>query len=382
MTNTRALTSNWFNRLLLPGFAFKAVVIGGGYATGRELTAFFLPSGPWGGLYGMALSTVIWSTVCAITFLFAIQTGSRDYRSFFSQLLGPCWPAFELAYLLAIVVILAVFAAAAGAIGEALFQWRTVIGSLILVSSITLFAGWGNDAVDRLFKYVSVFLYLTYAAFLVLSLTTFGDRIVTAFATEIPTTGWLTGGLSYAGYNVVGAVTILPIVRHLQGRKDALIAGLLAGPLAMLPAVLFFIAMAAFYPQIQSQTLPSDFLLEQLHLPFFRYVFQAMIFAALLESGTGCVHAINERIAQAYAIRRGSVLSRRTRLAITITILIGSVFVADRVGLVSLIANGYQLLAYLFLGLYVLPLMTVGLWRVLRGSAPQPAQAIAPLPDA
>jgi hypothetical protein len=56
--------SSVFQRLILPGFALKAVVIGGGYATGRELATFFLPSGPWGGLYGMLLSMLIWSVVC------------------------------------------------------------------------------------------------------------------------------------------------------------------------------------------------------------------------------------------------------------------------------------------------------------------------------
>ena len=35
-----------FRRLILPGLAFKAIVIGGGYATGRELAEYFLPSGP------------------------------------------------------------------------------------------------------------------------------------------------------------------------------------------------------------------------------------------------------------------------------------------------------------------------------------------------
>jgi uncharacterized membrane protein YkvI len=34
-------SSTWFQRFLPPGFAFKAVVIGGGYATGRELAEFF-----------------------------------------------------------------------------------------------------------------------------------------------------------------------------------------------------------------------------------------------------------------------------------------------------------------------------------------------------
>ena len=32
--------SSLFQRYLLPGFAFKAVVIGGGYATGRELAEY------------------------------------------------------------------------------------------------------------------------------------------------------------------------------------------------------------------------------------------------------------------------------------------------------------------------------------------------------
>src|SRR5262245_6790756 len=105
--------SSWVRRYLLPGFAFKAVVIGGGYATGRELASFFLPSGPRGGLYAMGLVCLLWSVVCAVTFLFAWKTGSRDYRSFFRHLLGPFWPAFELVYGLALMVTLAVFAAAA-----------------------------------------------------------------------------------------------------------------------------------------------------------------------------------------------------------------------------------------------------------------------------
>ena len=63
--------ATWFQRFLLPGFAFKAVVIGGGYATGRELAEFFLPSGPWGGIAAMLLATVIWSAVCVVTFVFA-----------------------------------------------------------------------------------------------------------------------------------------------------------------------------------------------------------------------------------------------------------------------------------------------------------------------
>jgi len=364
--------STWFQRLLLPGFAFKAVVIGGGYATGRELATFFLPSGPRGGLCGMLLAMLIWSAVCVVTFLFALRTNSRDYRTFFRHLLGPLWPAFEVAYFLALMVILAVYAAAAGAIGQALFAWPAFMGAVCLVFAITLVATWGNEGVERLFKYVSFFLYATYALFVVLSLARFGGRTLSAFAAS-PATGWATGGLTYAGYNIIGAIVILPVVRHLMSARDAVVAGLLAGPLAMIPAMLFFICMVAYYPDIQNQALPSDFLLERLNIPAFRMVFQGMIFAALLESGTGGVHAINERIAQAYRGKGDRVLARSARLGITAIVLTGSVFVAARFGLVSLIAGGYRWLAYAFLTIYVLPLMTFGLWRVLRrGAAASP----------
>ena len=358
--------STWFQRIILPGFAFKAVVIGGGYATGRELATYFLPSGPWGGLLAMVLSMAIWSIVCTTTFLFALQTRSTDYKAFFRHLLGPFWPLFEVAYFCALIVILAVFAAAAGAIGQSLLGWPVIAGSLVLMAGIVLVATWGNDAVERLFKYVTVFLYATYAIFVLLSLWRFGNRMTGAFTQHPPMTGWVAGGVTYACYNIIAAVATLPVTRHMTGRRDAIAAGLLAGPLAMVPAILFFLCMVAYFPQIAGEVLPSDFLLQKLNLPAFRAVFQLMIFSALLESGTGSVHAINERIAHAYQSRRGRTFSKPARLGVTLVLVTGSVFVAARFGLVQLIASGYTWLSYTILAIFILPLMTLGVLRLIR----------------
>ena len=362
---TRAVSS-WFQRFLLPGFAFKAVVIGGGYATGRELAEFFLPSGPQGGLLAILLAMAIWSVVCAVTFCLAYVTSSWDYRAFFRNLLGPFWVLFEAAYLLFIILILAVFGAAAGAIGSAVLGWPQIAGTCCLIVCISLVAAYGTNSVERLFKWVSIFLYAVYAIFVVLSFFAFGDRILANLSHPMPTDGWVLGGLTYAAYNVVGAVIILPVLRHLGSRRDALVAGALAGPLAMIPALLFFVCMIAWYPQIGAEPLPSDFLLRRLNFPAFHYLFQLMIFLALLESGTGCVHAFNERVAQAMATRTGRSLSKAARLSITAILLLGSIFLAARFGLVTLIASGYRGLAYLFLAVFVLPVMTLGLRQLLK----------------
>ncbi len=366
VTSASDKPSTRFQRFWLPGLAFKAVVIGGGYATGRELAEFFLPSGPWGGLAAILVATAIFSLVCAVTFLFARHVRAWDYVTFFKHLLGPGWVLFEGAYVLFIILILAVYGAAAGAIGAALLGLPAIVGTAALAAAIVAVVSFGNTSVERMFAYVSYLLYAVYALFVILAFTHFGDRISAGFERGGPMTGWLGGGTIYAGYNLIGAVVILPVIRHLTSNRDAIVAGMIAGPLATLPALLFFIAMIAFNPEIAGATLPSDFLLQKLNIPLFHLLFQLMIFSALLESGASSVHAINERIARAVLDRRGTILSNRARSAIALALLIGCMFVADRFGLVALIATGYRALAYILIAVYVIPVLTLGVWRMTR----------------
>ena len=362
-----SVAADRFRRFLLPGLAFKAVVIGGGYATGREIAEFFLPAGPWGGIAGMALATLIWAVVAAATFHFAWKVGAQDYREFFKALLGPFWVVFEAAYAVFIILILAVFGAAAGAIAAATLGLPPAVGTLALMFGIVACVAFGNTAVERVFVWVSVLLYATYAIFFVLALTTVGDRIATAFDT-LPSSDWALGGLTYAGYNIVGAVIVLPVTRHFRSGRDAVVAGLIAGPLAMLPALLFFVSMTAFLPGIASAVLPSDYVLVRLGHPLFHLMFQAMIFAALLESGTGAMHAVNERIAHA----RKRPLGPLVRAGMAFAVLIPCMLVAERVGLVDLIASGYRVLAWAVILIYVVPLLIVVALRRVRRPAPQP----------
>ncbi|MEO7240508.1 MAG: hypothetical protein ABIW16_03840 [Sphingomicrobium sp.] len=367
-------------RFLLPGLGVKAVVIGGGYATGRELAEFFLSAGPRGGLYAILFATLLFSVFCALTFVLARRLRTYDYRSFFKHLLGPAWPAFELAYLLFVVLILAVYGAAAGAIGGAVFGAPEWVGTVALIAGIAGVVAFGNNAVERLFRDVSYLLYGVYGLFVVLALIKFGDRIPAGFADHPQTAGWALSGLTYFGYNIIGAVVILPVLRHLTSDRDAIVSGVVAGPLTMLPALLFFVPMVAFYPEVQSATLPSDYLLQRIGIPAFHLLFQTMIFAALLESGTSSVHAINERIDQAWQARRGHSLSHRARLLIALALLVGCMLLASRFGLVALIANGYRALAYIILAVYILPLLTVGLWllaRTGRSAAARPSGDLA-----
>ena len=89
----------------------------------------------------------------------------------------------------------------------------------------------GNTAVERLFRDVSYLLYGVYALFIVIALAKFGERIPEGFAAYPQTSGWAVNGLTYVGYNIIGAVVILPVLRHLTSDRDAVVAGIVSGPL-------------------------------------------------------------------------------------------------------------------------------------------------------
>ena len=362
-------------RWILPGLAFKAVVIGGGYATGRELAEFFLPSGPGGGLLAILVATVLWSLICALTFSFSFTYKLLDYRAFFGKLLGRGWFVFEITYFLLVLLILSVFGATTGAIGHALFGWPSLAGALLLLTTIAALVAIGPAAVEPLFKYVSVLLYVTYAVFLALSLSKFGSRILTSLHTASIGNGWLTGGVTYAGYNLVGAVAILPVLRHLTSRRDAIIAGVIAGPLAMLPGLFFFLSMIAWYPEIRTVTLPSDFLLMKIDIPVVRLLFQTMIFFALLESGCGLVHAIMERVRRALRAGTGREVSMGMRGVLTLAVLTISVFAAQGIGLVDLIGKGYRLISWVLIAIFILPIVFVSIARPRYLTQPVPLRA-------
>jgi uncharacterized membrane protein YkvI len=357
---------SWFQRFLLPGFAFKAVVIGGGYATGRELAEFFVSLGPQGGLLAMALSTVLFSLICVVTFLFARMTHSTDYRHFFRNLVGPAWVLFEAAYVFSFILVLAVYGAAAGAIGVSMFGWQPIAGVLCLIAAIAAFAAFGNRSVEWLFKYASYFLYAVYAVFVFITLERFGARAAQGLAAPADDSGWALAGVSYAGYNVIAAVVVLPVLRHLTSARDAVIAGLLAGPLTMVAAVLFFLCMMAWYPTIADEVLPADYMLGQLGLPLLHAAFQLMVFMALLQSGVSSVHAVNERIAGYLADSGRGDFPAPARLGFTALLLVTAIFAAQQFGLVDLIAKGYRVLALVVLVTFVLPLLTIGVWRLAK----------------
>lgn len=357
--------ATWFQRYLLPGFVFQAAVIAGGYATGRELVEFFVPAGPWGGLLGMGVSMLVWSAVLMASFELARVARAWDYRAFFKVLLGRGWFAFEIGYVLLMLIILAVMGAAAGEIAFSLFGLPKLAGSLAMIAATGALLPCGNAAIEKFLVASVSYLYLVYLVFVVWCVLAFGDRIEANFAGTPVESGWFKAGVRYAGYNVAIIPAVLFCVRHFGRRREALAAGALAGPLAMLPGVVFFVAMMGYPHEIAAEALPSAFLLARLQAPWFEWAFQLAVMLTLVNTGIALLHALNERVANAWTERQRP-MPRALRPALAIGVMLVAVYAATAIGLVDLIARGYGMLSWYFLAIYVLPLMTWSIWPLWR----------------
>jgi uncharacterized membrane protein YkvI len=84
-----------------------------------------------------------------------------------------------------------------------------------------------------------------------------------------------------------------------------------------------------------------------------------------VDTGVALLHAINERVAKAFEERRKP-MPQALRPALAVGAMLLAVYAASAVGLVDLIAKGYGTLTWLFLAVYVLPLMSWGVWLLWR----------------
>jgi uncharacterized membrane protein YkvI len=135
--------------------------------------------------------------------------------------------------------------------------------------------------------------------------------------------------------------------------------------------------MMGYYHEIGDVALPSAFLLSKLGAPWFEWAFQIAVLLTLVDTGVAMLHAINERVAKVYEERQKP-MPRALRPAIAVTVMVISVYAASAIGLVDLIAKGYGLLTYAFIVLLIVPVLTIGVWKLLRlPPAPQVAAEVS-----
>ncbi len=353
---------DWFRRYLMPAFVFQSIIIAGGYGTGRELVEFFLHFGPLGGLLAMIPATLLTSVTCLVAFELARVTRSYDYRSFVRQILGRGWFLYEIGYMSAVLLILSVIGSASGIFLSETFGLPSAVGVIGLLLAIGVLVFKGTHLIEGVLSVWSFVLYAGYLALFLWSLSRFGTEISANMQAREIHAGWALSGVRYAALQISLVPAILFATTHIKRRREAVVAGMLAGPVAMIPALLFFVVMVGQYPLILERPVPVNYVLELLGSRTFHIVFLLILFGTLIETGTGLIHAFNERLAGVLEVRTRR-MPKYWRPA-TAVILLGAASLLSRVGIVALIGKGYMTMTWFFMAIFVVPLLTIGIRKI------------------
>jgi len=357
--------ASFFRKYFVPGLIFQSVLIGGGYGTGREIVEYFMKYGPLGGILGMFLLTlVLWSLMLAVTFEFSRKFKHYDYRSLLLDLLGRFWLVFEIIFIALLIVVLAVIGSAAGVLLRDFFGFPYIAGVGIMLAAVGFLTFKGSRFIEKFLSAWSIFTYIVYALFLVIAIVKFGPLIQKNLTSGIILSKWAIGGFKYSLYNMCVFPAVLFSIRNIETRKEAVSAGALAALIGILPGFLFYIAILGHYPEVLSEEIPAVFVIQKTEVPFLLVIFLVMLVGTLIETGTGFIHSVNERIQSAFQAR-GKVFPRWMRPVIAVFMLLVSLGLST-FGIINLVSKGYGLMSWGIFFIYIVPLMTLGLYKILK----------------
>jgi len=359
------LDQRFFRAYVIPGAVFQSVMVGGGYGTGREIVEYFTSYGALGGLLGIGVAYTVLALVLAVTFEFARYFSAYDYRSFFKHLLGRGWVAFEVLIILQFLLVLAVLASAAGNILRDNFDIPYAVGLLIMLGVVGVLTFFGQTLIEKALTVWSFFLYAVFLAFFISIFSSDSVSVTDAFRHAETQSGWWWSGLKYALYNLAVAPLLLYVVRGIRTRGEALLSGAVAGAIALAPALVFQLAFLTVWPEVLNEAIPVYWMMGRLGLTALMVTFSVMLFGTFIETGAGMLQGINDRVDGYLAESRGAKLDRTARAVIAVSAILVSAGLSLW-GITSLIAKGYGTMAWGFLAVYVIPLLTIGIWRISK----------------
>jgi uncharacterized membrane protein YkvI len=328
-------------RYVVPGLVIQAVLVGGGYATGRELVEFFVSKGPATALAGLAFTALFFSAGTMVAFELARRYRAFDYKSFCRIFLGRFWVLFEIGYYALLLLVLSVVSSAAGKLLVQMFALPEILNSILFMSVVALVVFFGNSLIEKVISIWSMVFYATYGSMFALVVWKFGPQLHAALgATPLDWAEALRDSLSYLGYNIVIVPILIFVARNLESGPQAFIAGALAGPLILLPGLASLFALSAFYPGILTEPLPIAAVLSRVASPALTLCVEIVILGAFVKTGVGLLHGL----------------------------MVTAIFVASSVGIIDLIGQGYRYSSYFFLLVFFIPLMIRGLPLILGPS--------------
>ncbi len=365
-----------YTRYILPGVLLQSVLIGGGYATGREIFSYGAKFGAMGWISGLTIG-IGFALFAFLSFEICRIFKVYDYKNYIKQVIGPLWPVMDILTILIAIMLIAVMAAATGSIFEQV-NLPNILGSVVIVLMCGLLNFKGKRVIEKFETIGTILLYGGYILFTLIVLFKFGSNIPKVFASGdtsavegkvgIGLCVWT--GILYVAYNINAIPMGMFSLTRQTKRRETVLSGIMAGILMVIPWFLSYLAMMCFYGD--TSIVGADVTTPWMEMikaakggaPLL-VLFSVVMGWTLLETATGCIHMIIDRFDVALEEKGHEKLTDARRGIITV-ITLTLALLLSRIGVVTLIEKGYSLLSYGFIIFYLLPTLIIGGYKIIR----------------
>lgn len=357
--------SKFYYYFFLPAAIFQSVIIGGGYATGREIVEFVTRNNPKGGLISLAIITLTFSLVMSTSFAFAKRFDKFDYRGFLIALLGKFWIAYEVCFALLLIIIIAVVCSAASQTILITFGLSDIYTLLMTAILIVGFSFLGASFIEKSLSCWTIVILMSAVAFFFATGSHSNILESLANTSGFEATSSMKSGFMFALYNSALIPVLIYSIKYIPSVKIAAFSGIFTGVMGAAPAFLLHLSLMGDYPEITDIKVPVFWKLEQLSLVISQYIYVIALFGTLILTAVGILRGVSERINGWLTEKNRQPLSKKYECLLTGAIIFTSL-VLSQVGIITLVSKGYALLGWAFFFIFTVPLLSTGIYKIYK----------------
>lgn len=325
------------------------------------------------GFYGIASIVITFLgfiITCALSYELARVFRAFDYRTFAKQILWKFWPIYDIAFIIMAIIVIAVVGAAGGAVLEDAFNIPATLGAALIIILTGAIIFLGRRAIESYVTIGTILLYIVWISMTVIVLAHRGDVALTNLKTRAGEYGWgaaSIAGLKYWGYNLVVVPAVFALLDRLQSRKDSIVAGTLSSLFLTLLLVFTWLSFMAFFPDpdVVEAPVPWYAIATKLGFGGLLVLYTIALFWTLAETSIGMIHAITVRVNKNLEELIGKTLERWQEGLLAAVVVALAILLA-RVGVIGLVAKYYGTMAWVFIAVYLIPLLTIGVIRIMK----------------
>jgi uncharacterized membrane protein YkvI len=355
-----------FRVILIPAGVFLSVMYGGGYASGLEIITYLSSAGPVAGFVAIGTAAVLFGTVTFLVYELARLFHAYDYQAFSKVILGDkVAPLYEIFITLAMFLTLAYTSTAGGTAVATHFDLPRHIVTAILLVLVIFLTYQGRRIVEMTMVTTALMLLFSAVAVGFCAVNFHGDAIAVSLQdSNIAFKPMLANVSIYA----LAIAAYIPIIlyssRDLRSRSETLVAGYTTGITYLLPALCMHLAFLSRYPEVFEHTTPNLWVANEIMPPLFSDILAVVLFIAIVQTGVGIVQGFLERLDNWSLKKQNRRLSKKAH-GITSAAILTTCLLLSSLGVVALLGKVFAFSFWLSMILFITPLFTVGLYKIV-----------------